>query len=460
MLSSIGFHLTSFQAGNDDIDFNEIFAEYFSNELDIDPLHAYTGAMANQGPVVNIGSTVPAGITSSQVHQFSGSETVHASRTVSSTGTNSSMPPVVNPLNLPTGGIRTSFHGAHIKRPLSNYEAQGDAKKQKYISSTGTRSAFPIQNIQAAESAAQAASIINAQNTLAQNLASAQSKLSNTGAIQLPVGVGIRLGGIGGIAPASAQHATSNFPAFAGAMNIAGRGDPDQSTQVAEERRQRNREHAKRSRVRKKFMLESMQEEVKSLQRENQSLRLLVQEHMPEDAMRIISECCTGSHLFDDDLNEKSGTVDYGSEGMVSADQILMKSLSMGQQNFVLSDPKLPDNPIVFASPGFYKLTGYTSEEVLGRNCRFLQGPGTDQKAVDVIRKAVETGSDASVCLLNYKSDGTPFWNQFFIGALRDSDNRIVNFVGVQTEVHPEVSSTVLEEKVNAVMPLSKDGEE
>ena len=51
----------------------------------------------------------------------------------------------------------------------------------------------------------------------------------------------------------------------------------------------------------------------------------------------------------------------------------------------MLSDPKLPDNPIVFASPGFYKLTGYTSKEVLGRNCRFLQGPATDVKSVDVI---------------------------------------------------------------------------
>jgi PAS domain S-box-containing protein len=126
----------------------------------------------------------------------------------------------------------------------------------------------------------------------------------------------------------------------------------------------------------------------------------------------------------------------------------------MGQQCFVLSDPKLPDNPIVFASPGFYKLTGYTSREVLGRNCRFLQGPGTDAKAVDVIRKAVGTGSDATVCLLNYKADGTPFWNQFFIAALRDSDNCIVNYVGVQTEVEPQAGVSMLEDKVNAILPL------
>jgi hypothetical protein len=53
---------------------------------------------------------------------------------------------------------------------------------------------------------------------------------------------------------------------------------------------------------------------------------------------------------------------------------------------------------------------------IIGRNCRFLQGPGTDQNAVNIIRKGVKEGRDISVCLLNYKADGTPFWNQFFVG--------------------------------------------
>ena len=71
----------------------------------------------------------------------------------------------------------------------------------------------------------------------------------------------------------------------------------------------------------------------------------------------------------------------------------------------------------------------YSREQVLGRNCRFLQGPGTDPRAVDVIRTAVANGTDATACILNYKADGTPFWNQFFVAALRDSDNCIVNYV-------------------------------
>lgn len=123
-----------------------------------------------------------------------------------------------------------------------------------------------------------------------------------------------------------------------------------------------------------------------------------------------------------------------------------MKALSGSQQNFAISDPSLPDNPIVYVSQGFLDLTGYTLDQVLGRNCRFLQGPGTDQAAVDIIRKGIREGIDTSVCLLNYKADGTPFWNQFFVAALRDAENNVVNFVGVQCEVSKAVVDQQIKE--------------
>ena len=69
----------------------------------------------------------------------------------------------------------------------------------------------------------------------------------------------------------------------------------------------------------------------------------------------------------------------------------LMMALQLAQQNFAVSDPSLPDNPIVYASKGFLQLTGYTMSQVIGRNCRFLQGPGTDPKAVDIIREGVSS---------------------------------------------------------------------
>jgi len=273
--------------------------------------------------------------------------------------------------------------------------------------------------------------------------------------ISLPVGVGIKLGGAGGVAPATAQNASRiGGPGLA---MWAGQQGAGMSDHAVAERRQRNREHAKRSRVRKKFVLESMQEQVHQLQLENQRLRTLVQDNIPEHAQKIISECCQSSSLFADSREDEESKP----QALVRSDFQLMASLSSGQQNFVLSDPRLPDNPIVFATPGFYKLTGYTQEQVLGRNCRFLQGPGTSPKTVDIIRKAIATGADCTVCILNYKADGTPFWNQFFVAALRDSDNCIVNYVGVQTEVEPDYGANALEDRVNAVLPLqNKDDED
>jgi PAS domain S-box-containing protein len=85
-----------------------------------------------------------------------------------------------------------------------------------------------------------------------------------------------------------------------------------------------------------------------------------------------------------------------------------------------VSDPTLPDNPFVFASRQFFELTGYDTNEVLGRNCRFLQGHGTDARAVTYLRRAIAAGDDAAVCLLNYKKDGTPFYNSFFLAPLRE----------------------------------------
>lgn len=80
-------------------------------------------------------------------------------------------------------------------------------------------------------------------------------------------------------------------------------------------------------------------------------------------------------------------------------DYTLVKALQTAQQNFVITDPTLPDNPIVYASGGFLCLTGYQMDQILGRNCRFLQGPDTDPAAVDKIRRAIEEGQSVPLFL-------------------------------------------------------------
>jgi PAS domain S-box-containing protein len=113
----------------------------------------------------------------------------------------------------------------------------------------------------------------------------------------------------------------------------------------------------------------------------------------------------------------------------------LIQAIQAAQRSFVITDPSLPDNPIIFASKGFLDLCGYKLEEVLGRNCRFLQGPNTDPKQVETLRNGITAGVDTSVCMLNYRADGSEFYNQIFVAALRNANHQIINYVGVQVEV-------------------------
>ncbi|CAB9529444.1 Blue-light-activated histidine kinase [Seminavis robusta] len=125
----------------------------------------------------------------------------------------------------------------------------------------------------------------------------------------------------------------------------------------------------------------------------------------------------------------------------------LAEGLEYTQQNFCLSDPTLPDNPITFASQSFLNMTGYDLNEILGKNCRFLQGDETDQYAVYRIRLSIEEGSDCHVCLTNYRKDGSKFYNRLFMTALRDTKGRIKNYLGVQCEVSKEVALRINSEE-------------
>ena len=100
-----------------------------------------------------------------------------------------------------------------------------------------------------------------------------------------------------------------------------------------------------------------------------------------------------------------------------------------------LSDPNQPDLPIVFANRAFRRLTGYEEDEVLGRNCRFLQGPKTDRDAVARVREAIANEDVLVIELLNYRKDGTPFWNALHLGPIYDSKGDLLYFFGSQWDV-------------------------
>ncbi|NEK60622.1 SpoIIE family protein phosphatase [Geodermatophilus sabuli] len=106
---------------------------------------------------------------------------------------------------------------------------------------------------------------------------------------------------------------------------------------------------------------------------------------------------------------------------------------------FTITDPRQPDDPLIWVNPSFTRLTGYEYAEAVGRNCRFLQGPATAPEAVDTIRAALAGERPVSVTLLNYRKDGTAFWNQLSISPVFDGEGRLVSFVGVQTDVTERV---------------------
>lgn len=107
----------------------------------------------------------------------------------------------------------------------------------------------------------------------------------------------------------------------------------------------------------------------------------------------------------------------------------------------VVSDPTQPDNPLIAVNASFCALTGYTEDEVLGRNCRFLRGPDTENGQTEKLRNAVYGRHPALAELINYRKDGSPFRNAVMIAPLFDNDGNLELFVGSQIEVLPEEES-------------------
>jgi len=118
-----------------------------------------------------------------------------------------------------------------------------------------------------------------------------------------------------------------------------------------------------------------------------------------------------------------------------------MRSRAMEEApvGITISDPTREDNPLVYVNDRFEEITGYEEAAVVGRNCRFLQGEGTDPETVAEIRGAIDRQEPVSVELLNYRADGTPFWNRVTIAPVEDGAGTVTNFIGFQEDVTDRV---------------------
>lgn len=130
--------------------------------------------------------------------------------------------------------------------------------------------------------------------------------------------------------------------------------------------------------------------------------------------------------------SQPSRIQDFGS---ISEELFLVyQAIDSGQGPTIITDCNQPDNPIVFANQAFLDLTGYTRDEIMGRNCRFLQGPNTDPDAIAKLRHAVKNKEFLRIQILNYKKDGTPFWNDLHLSPVTNSKGTVTHFLGLQTD--------------------------
>lgn len=111
------------------------------------------------------------------------------------------------------------------------------------------------------------------------------------------------------------------------------------------------------------------------------------------------------------------------------------RAIAAANNAIIITDARQPDNPIIFCNPAFETITGYSPEEVIGHNCRFLQGIDTDPATVKQIGKAIKEGRECQVVIKNYRKNGTSFWNQLTVAPVRDTNGNISHFVGVQSDI-------------------------
>ncbi len=136
-------------------------------------------------------------------------------------------------------------------------------------------------------------------------------------------------------------------------------------------------------------------------------------------------------------LRDITSTVE--AEGLLHLRERALESASCG---VVISDMRQPGQPIVYANQGFEYITGYSAEEVIGKNCSFLQAGESQQEAVDLIRDAVSRGKPTQVIIRNYKKNGEMFWNDLRISPLTDEHGHVTHFIGIQNDITPTISAT------------------
>ena len=132
-----------------------------------------------------------------------------------------------------------------------------------------------------------------------------------------------------------------------------------------------------------------------------------------------------------DDIRRQLSELEQGGE----LSRLFRKVLDATDNTMTITDPNLPDNPLIYVNKEFENLTGYSYDEAVGQNCRFLQGDDRDQEGVRELREAIREGRNTQVVLRNYRKDGEMFWNELYLTAVRDDQGKVIYFFGVQNDI-------------------------
>lgn len=144
--------------------------------------------------------------------------------------------------------------------------------------------------------------------------------------------------------------------------------------------------------------------------------------------------------------------------GLEDRGNVFFAAIAMTRMPMIITDPRQPDNPIVFANGAFLDLTGYPESQILGRNLRFLQGTNTNRDTVAEIRQGIDQQRAVAVDILNYKADGSPFWNDLYMGPVFDASGALLYYFASQldiTEKYNAYQSSIQSQKMEAIGALT-----
>lgn len=142
--------------------------------------------------------------------------------------------------------------------------------------------------------------------------------------------------------------------------------------------------------------------------------------------------------------------------------QLRERAIAASSNGIVITDATKPENPTIYVNPSFERITGYSAAEVIGRNCRFLQGGDRQQIGILDLHQAIQEQRECHAVLLNYRKNGTPFWNDLYIAPVFNDRGELTNYIGIQTDITEQVKSTQRllesEERLRTVLTSIKEG--